>query len=120
MIGFALAWVTKEFFRTHYNNELAETAVIYEDEGSFGGNLNRPDFKKMMKAIRDKQFKGIIVYRRDCIRFNISALSGSIEELAWLDVASVHQGAVRCRHAHRPRDDVHCFGVLANGEGNHR
>jgi len=79
----------REYIRTHYNNELAETTVIYEDEGFSGGNLNRPDFKKMMKAARDKQFKAIIVYRLDRISRNISDFSGLIEELARLDIAFV-------------------------------
>ena len=79
----------REYIRTHFNNELADNIVIYEDEGFSGGNLNRPDFKKMIKAARDKQFKAIIVYRLDRISRNISDFSGLIEELARLDIAFV-------------------------------
>jgi len=79
----------REYIRAHYGSGLAETAVVYEDEGFSGGNLNRPDFKKMVKAARDKQFKAIIVYRLDRISRNISDFSGLIEELARLDIAFV-------------------------------
>ena len=38
----------KEYIRVHYGDAAVENSVIYEDEGFSGGNLNRPDFKKMM------------------------------------------------------------------------
>ena len=38
----------REYIRTHYGDAAAEHAVVFEDEGFSGGNLNRPDFKKMM------------------------------------------------------------------------
>ena len=40
----------REYIRTHYGDAAAEHAVVFEDEGFSGGNLNRPDFKKMMTA----------------------------------------------------------------------
>ena len=36
----------REYIRTHYGDAAAEHAVVFEDEGFSGGNLNRPDFKK--------------------------------------------------------------------------
>ena len=39
----------REYIRTHYGDAAAEHAVVFEDEGFSGGNLNRPDFKKIVK-----------------------------------------------------------------------
>ena len=59
----------------------AYDALNFEDEGFSGGNLNRPDFKKMMTAAKDRKFKAIVVYRLDRISRNISDFSSLIEEL---------------------------------------
>ena len=71
----------REYIRTHYGDAAAEHAVVFEDEGFSGGNLNRPDFKKMMTAAKDRKFKAIVVYRLDRISRNISDFSSLIEEL---------------------------------------
>ena len=62
----------REYIRTHYGDAAAEHAVVFEDEGFSGGNLNRPDFKKMMTAAKDRKFKAIVVYRLGRISRNIS------------------------------------------------
>lgn len=74
---------------SHYGEDAANKIVVYEDEGFSGGNLNRPDFQKMMAEARKHQFQAIIVYRLDRISRNISDFSGLIEELARLDIAFV-------------------------------
>ncbi len=79
----------KEYIRTHYGDAELDNAVVYEDEGFSGGNLNRPDFKKMMTAAKKHKFKAIIVYRLDRISRNISDFAGLIEELSRLDIAFV-------------------------------
>lgn len=79
----------KEYIRAHYGDDALENVIIYEDEGFSGGNLNRPDFKKMMAAAKERKFKAIIVYRLDRISRNISDFSSLIEELARLDIAFV-------------------------------
>ena len=76
----------KEYIRLHYGEELAEKALVYEDEGFSGGNLNRPDYKRMMSDAKNHKFKAIIVYRLDRISRNISDFSGLIEELTHLKV----------------------------------
>ena len=68
----------REYIRTHY--------VVFEDEGFSGGNLNRPDFKKMMTAAKERKFKAIVVYRLDRISRNISDFSSLIEELGRLGI----------------------------------
>lgn len=75
----------KEYIRMHYGEN--QSLVVYEDEGFSGGNLNRPDFKKMMDAAKRRKFKAIIVYRLDRISRNISDFAGLIEELSRLDIA---------------------------------
>lgn len=79
----------KEYIRTHYGDASIDNTVIYEDEGFSGGNLNRPDFKKMMNAAKNHRFKAIIVYRLDRISRNISDFAGLIEELSRLDIAFI-------------------------------
>lgn len=83
------AELCKEYIRTHYGDQAAESSIIYEDEGFSGGNLNRPGFRKMMEAAKERKFKMIIVYRLDRISRNISDFSGLIEELSRLDIAFV-------------------------------
>ena len=61
----------REYICTHYGDAAAEHAVVFEDEGFSGGKLNRPDFKKMMTAAKDRKFKAIVVYRLDRISRNI-------------------------------------------------
>ena len=76
----------REYIRTHYGDAAAEHAVVFEDEGFSGGNLNRPDFKKMMTAAKDRKFKAIVVYRLDRISRSISDFSSLIEELGRLGI----------------------------------
>ena len=79
----------KEYVRAHFGDEALKRIMVYEDEGFSGGNLNRPDFKKMMEAAKKRKFKAIIVYRLDRISRNVSDFSGLIEELSRLDIAFV-------------------------------
>lgn len=75
----------KEFIAMHYGEVALENVVVYEDEGFSGGNLNRPDFKKMMEEAKKRNIKAIVVYRLDRISRNISDFAGLIEELAHLN-----------------------------------
>ena len=76
----------REYICTHYGDAAAEHTVVFEDEGFSGGNLNRPDFKKMMTAAKGRKFKAIVVYRLDRISRNISDFSSLIEELGRLGI----------------------------------
>ena len=60
----------REYIRTHYGDAAAQQAVAFEDEGFSGGNLNRPDFKKMMTAAKERKIRAIVVYRLDRISRN--------------------------------------------------
>ena len=76
----------REYIRTHYGDAAAQQAVVFEDEGFSGGNLNRPDFKKMMTAAKERKIRAIVVYRLDRISRNISDFSSLIEELERLGI----------------------------------
>ena len=39
----------RQYITAHYSQEEADAALVYEDEGFSGGNLERPQFKKMMR-----------------------------------------------------------------------
>ncbi|OPJ63724.1 recombinase family protein [Clostridium chromiireducens] len=60
--------------------------LIYEDEGFSGGNVNRPEFKSMMKDAKLKKFDAIICYRLDRISRNVSDFSTLIDELKLLGI----------------------------------
>lgn len=79
----------REYIQTHYGEIPRENICVYEDEGFSGGNLNRPDFQRMMEAARQRKFRAIIVYRLDRISRNISDFSGLIEELSGLGTAFI-------------------------------
>ena len=79
----------KAYIRLHYGEEALKRVIIFEDEGFSGGNINRPAFKKMMKAAREYRFHAIVVYRLDRISRNISDFSGLIAELTRLDIAFI-------------------------------
>ena len=79
----------REYIRIQKGEEAVKNIVVYEDEGFSGGNLNRPGFKKMMTAARNRELSEIIVYRLDRISRNIGDFSGLIEELSRLGIAFV-------------------------------
>lgn len=69
----------REYIAMHYGSAAAENAVVYEDEGFSGGNLDRPQFKRMMEDINAKKIQTVVVYRLDRISRNISDFAGLIE-----------------------------------------
>lgn len=79
----------KEYVRNMFGEEYVDRCVVFEDEGYSGGNLQRPDFKRMMEGVRQHKFRAIVVYRLDRISRNISDFTGLIDELTKLDVSFV-------------------------------
>ena len=61
----------RQYIAMHFGEEAAENVLVYEDEGFSGGNLERPQFKKMMKDSQKITFAAIVVYRLDRISRNI-------------------------------------------------
>ena len=113
----------------HFGEEAAENVLVYEDEGFSGGNLERPQFKKMMKDSQKIAFAAIVVYRLDRISRNIGDFAKLIEDLgdrhidfisireqfdtsspmgrAMMYIASVFSQLERETIAERIRDNMH-------------
>ena len=83
------AELCREYIAKTYGAKYVETAVVYEDEGYSGKNLNRPKFKKMMEAVHEHEYKAIVVYRLDRISRSIGDFANLIQELGALDVKFV-------------------------------
>lgn len=79
----------KQYISTHEGSAVAAEALIYEDEGFSGGNLERPKFKKMMADAKEGKLSAIIVYRLDRISRNIGDFATLIEELNDLKISFV-------------------------------
>ena len=79
----------RQYIRVQYGEQIAQNAVVYEDEGFSGGNMERPKFKKMMANARQKGISVIVVYRLDRISRNIGDFAKLIEELADLNISFV-------------------------------
>ncbi|MCC8022869.1 MAG: recombinase family protein [Clostridiales bacterium] len=79
----------RQYIRTHYGEEAAENAIVYEDEGFSGKNLERPKFKEMMQAVKNQETSAIVCYRLDRISRNIGNFANLIEELADLEVSFI-------------------------------
>lgn len=54
---------------------------VYEDEGFSGGNIDRPQFKKLMRDIKTKKFTHLICYRLDRISRNVADFTATLEIL---------------------------------------
>lgn len=75
-----------ELCKSYAKNNGYDDVYIYEDEGFSGGNVNRPEFKSMMKDAKYKKFDAIICYRLDRISRNVSDFSTLIDELKVLGI----------------------------------
>lgn len=71
----------RQYIRLHFGEKAANGVLVYEDEGFSGGNLERPQFKKMMAEAKEKKFQAIVVYRLDRISRNIGDFAKLIEKL---------------------------------------
>ena len=76
----------RQYIARMYGQEEADAALVYEDEGFSGGNLDRPQFKQMMKDSRKQKFAAIVVYRLDRISRNIGDFANLIEDLSDRDI----------------------------------
>lgn len=79
----------RQYIASLYGEEAAKQALVYEDEGFSGGNLERPKFKKMMKDSYETKFEAIVVYRLDRISRNIGDFAKLIEDLGRRKIAFI-------------------------------
>lgn len=54
---------------------------VYEDEGFSGGNIDRPQFKQLIRDIKAKKFTHLICYRLDRISRNVADFTSTLEIL---------------------------------------
>jgi len=66
-----------------------DDVLIFEDEGFSGKNMERPNFKEMMKAVRDNQIKVIVCYRLDRISRNVGDFANLLKELEALGIGFI-------------------------------
>jgi site-specific DNA recombinase len=78
----------KQYAFSHFECS-EEDIYIYEDEGFSGGNLDRPQFKKLITDIKAKKVDTLICYRLDRISRNVSDFSGTMEMLNKYSVSFV-------------------------------
>ena len=77
----------RQYLRAHEPD--APEPEIFEDDGFSGGDLNRPAFRRMMRAAEAGRFRMLIVYRLDRISRSIGDFTALIERLAQLNVAFI-------------------------------
>lgn len=77
----------EDYIKSHF--QAVEDVYIYEDEGFSGGNIDRPEFQRLLKDAKKKKFDALICYRLDRISRNVSDFSNTIEELNKLNIAFV-------------------------------
>ena len=76
----------KEYLKYHFEEYIIS---IYEDEGFSGGNINRPEFHKLMQDIESKKINFLMCYRLDRISRNVADFAGTLEFLQKYNVAFV-------------------------------
>lgn len=79
----------RQYIYTHFPTIEEDNIFVYEDEGFSGGNVKRPQFKKMMFDAKKHKFSAIVCYRLDRISRNIGDFAKLIEELEALDVSFI-------------------------------
>ena len=77
----------KDYLKIHYSDLYDDMNIdIYEDEGYSGGNINRPQFQEMLKAINKKKYDTVICYRLDRISRNTSDFANLMKLFEKLNV----------------------------------
>lgn len=79
----------RQYIKLHFSNVTEGDICIYEDEGFSGGNTDRPQFKRMIAAAKQKKYSVLICYRLDRISRNIGDFAKLIEELNCLSIAFI-------------------------------
>ena len=70
----------RQYIRTKFSEDGAEISV-YEDEGFSAKNMDRPQFRQMLRDIQTKKPDVVICYRLDRISRNVSDFSSLVEDL---------------------------------------
>ena len=75
--------------KDYLQRENMDNFLIYQDEGFSGKNVNRPQFKNMINAAKEKKFNILICYRLDRVSRNIADFSRLIDELNKNDISFI-------------------------------
>ena len=70
----------KQFINNKFEGVSEDEILIFEDEGYSGKNTNRPEFQKMLKAIRNNEIKIVACYKMDRISRNLSDFVAMYDE----------------------------------------
>ncbi len=79
----------KQFINNKFEGVSEEEMLIFEDEGYSGKNTNRPEFQKMLKAIRNNEIKIVACYKMDRISRNLSDFVSMYDEFSDYNVEFV-------------------------------
>lgn len=79
----------REYISAHFPEVRDDEILVYEDEGFSAKNLDRPQFRAMMKSARISPFDCIVVYRLDRISRNVGDFASLIEELNGMHTAFI-------------------------------
>lgn len=55
--------------------------IIYQDEGFSGGNINRPEFQKLIKDVKKRRFNYLVCYKLDRISRNVADFTSTLKIL---------------------------------------
>lgn len=77
----------KKYFLNTTNEDV--NFLIYEDEGWSGGNINRPNFTKLINDAKLKRFTTLICYRLDRIARNVADFSSTYKILEENNIAFI-------------------------------
>ena len=72
--------ICKSYIASNFNNDKNDI-IIYEDEGFSAKNTDRPQFQKMIKAVKENQINAVVCYRLDRISRSVVDFSAIMEVL---------------------------------------
>lgn len=79
----------KQFLNSKFEGVSEDELLVFEDEGYSGKNTNRPEFQKMLKAIRNNEVKIVACYKMDRISRNLSDFVEMYDEFSDYNVEFV-------------------------------
>ena len=80
----------KQYLNTKFEGVSEDEMLIFEDEGYSGKNTNRPEFQKMLKAIRNNEIKIVACYKMDRISRNLVDFYNMYQEFEYYNVKYNH------------------------------
>ena len=79
----------KAYVRKNFDNVTEQDFFLYEDEGFSGKNLERPQFKELLKDAAAHRFGCIVCYRLDRISRSVVDFSSLVELFSKLEISFI-------------------------------